>query len=87
MCGIALGKVWEVQLLLLVLPLVRVSHIDVLKSGDRMGGLCLSPEQAPAASWSSVAQMQPVWYVLEGLGCSGDSPHVPSSELYCQEML
>ena len=69
-----------------MLPLVRAHDTDVLKSGDRMGRLCWSPEQAPAASWSSVIQMQPVWNVLEGFGCSGDTPHVPSPEFYHQEM-
>lgn len=62
-----------------------IHDIDVLKSGDRMGRLCWSPEQAPAASWSSVIRMQPVWNVLEGFGCSGNTPRVPSPELYCQE--
>lgn len=92
-CSFAPGKIWELQLFLLMLLLVPVRDTDVLRSGDRMGRLCWPPEQAPAASWSSVIQSQPICYVLEGFGCSGDIPHVPSSELYlnffttfCQEL-
>lgn len=58
-CSIAPGKIWEIQLFLLVLPLVSVCDIDALRSGVRVGGLCWSPGQAPAASWSSVIHMQP----------------------------
>lgn len=72
--GVALGKIWKIQLFLLLLPLVRVQGTDVLKSGDRMGRRCWSSERAPAVSWSSIIRMQPVWYVLEGFGCSGDTP-------------
>lgn len=39
-CRVAPGKIWEIQLFLLVLPLVSVHDIDVLKCGVRMGGLC-----------------------------------------------
>lgn len=53
-CRVAPGKIWEIQLFLLVPPLVSVPDTDVLECGVRVGGLCWSPEQAPAASWSSV---------------------------------
>lgn len=86
-CRVAPGKIWEIQLFLLVLPLVSVHDIDVLKCGVRMGGLCWSPDPAPAASWSSVIHMQPAWCVLERLGCRGDTPRVPHPELCHQEML
>lgn len=86
-CRVAPGKIWEIQVFLLVLPLVSVPDIDVLKCGVRVGGLCWSPGQAPAVSWSSVILMQPVCCVFERLGCRGDTPRVPQPELCHQQTL